>query len=117
MALASTSSEIALLPSKLSWRTTRWGSWAPSGAAAARSSASATAATPLTEAPWPGDEGRGEAGARLTTCCKPGSLTTLRLHVNVRAPTGPAIRLLRRFQLPCLALLVAACAVGDGPRG
>jgi ABC-type transport system substrate-binding protein len=44
-------------------------------------------------------------------------LTTLRLHVNVRAPTGPAIRLLRRFQLPCLALLAAACAVGDRPRG
>src|SRR5206468_12348253 len=100
MAEASTSSEIASLPSNLSWRTTSCGSWAPSGAAAARSNANATAATPLTEAPWPGDEGRVGAAARLTTCCKPGSLTTLRLHVNVRSPTGPAIPLLRRLQVP-----------------
>jgi peptide/nickel transport system substrate-binding protein/oligopeptide transport system substrate-binding protein len=43
-------------------------------------------------------------------------LTTLRLHVNVRFPTGPAIRLLRR-SLPTGLLLLAACAVGDAPRG
>src|SRR5204862_6623698 len=117
MALASTSSEMALLPWKSSFRTTRGVSCAPSGTAAARSNANATAATPLTEAPWPGDEGRVGAAARLTTCCKPGSLTTLRLHVNVRSPTGPAIPLLRRLQVPCLALLAAACAVGGGARG
>src|SRR6476619_3893644 len=85
MALARISLLRALLPSKRSWRTTRGVSCAPSGAAAARSNANATAATPLTEAPWPGDEGCEGAGARLTTCSKPGSLTTLRLHVNVRA--------------------------------
>jgi ABC-type transport system substrate-binding protein len=44
-------------------------------------------------------------------------LTTLRLHVNVRFPTGSAIRLLRRSQLPCLLVLAAACAVGERPRG
>jgi peptide/nickel transport system substrate-binding protein/oligopeptide transport system substrate-binding protein len=44
-------------------------------------------------------------------------LTTLRLHVNVRSPTDPAIRLLRRLQLPGLALLAAACAVGGEARG
>jgi ABC-type transport system substrate-binding protein len=43
-------------------------------------------------------------------------LTTLRLHVNVRLPTGPAIHLLRRF-LSSGLLLLAACAVGDAPRG
>src|SRR6476620_9753678 len=88
MALARISLLRALLPSKRSWRTTRGVSCAPRGTAAARSNASATAATPLTEAPWPGDEGRGEA-ARLTTCSKLGSLTTLRLHVNVRRGLVP----------------------------
>ena len=48
----------------------------------------------------------------LTTCCKPGSLTTLRLHVNVGSPTGPAIPLLRR-PLLALALLFSACG-GEG---
>src|SRR6185295_13552412 len=117
MALASTSSLMALLPSNASWRTTRAGSCAPAGMAAAKSNVIATAAAPLTEAPWPGDEGRGGAEARLTACSKPGSLTTLRLHVNVRLPTGPAIRLLRRSLPSTLVLLTTACAVGDGPRG
>jgi Bacterial extracellular solute-binding proteins, family 5 Middle/Binding-protein-dependent transport system inner membrane component len=49
---------------------------------------------------------------QLTTCCKPGSLTTLRLHVNVRLPTGPAIPLERR-PLLALALLTSACGA-DG---
>ena len=49
---------------------------------------------------------------QLTTCCKPGSLTTLRLHVNVGLPTGPAIPL-RRRPLLALALLVSACG-GEG---
>jgi ABC-type transport system substrate-binding protein len=43
-------------------------------------------------------------------------LTTLRLHVNVRLPTGPAIPLLRRSLLSGLFLL-GACAVGDAPHG
>jgi peptide/nickel transport system substrate-binding protein len=49
---------------------------------------------------------------QLTTCCKPGSLTTLRLHVNVGFPTGPAIPLPRR-PLLALLLLVSACG-GEG---
>ena len=48
---------------------------------------------------------------QLTTWCKPGSLTTLRLHVNVGLPTGPAIPLLRR-PLHALALLLSACGGG-----
>src|SRR6185503_17442876 len=118
IAVASISSVRARLPSKDSWRTTRAGSWAgaSTGMAAARSTTSATAATPLTEAPGPGDEGVEAAKARLTTCSKPGSLTTLRLHVNVRLPTGPAIRLLRRPLLTSLLLAAAACAVGERQR-
>ena len=48
----------------------------------------------------------------MTACSKPGSLTTLRLHVNVGLPTGPAIPL-RRRPLLALLLLVSACG-GEG---
>src|SRR6478735_12280660 len=103
MAVASTSSVIALLPLKLSCRTIRACSCARRRTGVTRSTASATAATPLTEAPWPDDEGGEGAGARLTTCSKQRSLTTLRLHVNVAwlpkplpgdgpGPQGPGLR-------------------------
>jgi ABC-type transport system substrate-binding protein len=51
----------------------------------------------------------------LTACCKPCSLTTLRLHVNIAFPTGLAI-LLRHRSLLSLSVLAAACAVGGEPR-
>src|SRR5690242_11968195 len=133
MALARTSSGMALLPSKSSLRTTRGCSCAASWTAAARNQAHATAATPLTEAPWPGNEGCGGARARLTTCFKLSSLTTLRLHVNVRGRSKPPCRDVlphlptdsrihttrRRASVALLALSLfgaAGCAVGEGTR-
>src|SRR5512146_695605 len=121
MALASVSSLTARLPSKASCRTTRFvsgsrfASCAPAGPAAASSKASATAAVPLTGAPGPGGGGPSGVEARLTTCCKPCSLTTLRLHVNIGFPTGLPILRHHRLLLG-LSALSAACAVGDEPR-
>jgi ABC-type transport system substrate-binding protein len=70
------------------------------------------------------------AAARLTTCSKPGSLTTLRLHVNVppgipggcrrgTPPLGPPLRdgptIPQRLRHLPVAVLFAACAVGGEP--
>ena len=116
MAAASTSSGIALLPSKLSWRTTSCACWAAAGGTSARVARRQTNRTarliggrkgrPGTVLHGPKPAGgaaavawechtprqrfyaRRRTDSRLTACPKPGSLTILRRSVNVRGAAG-----------------------------